>query len=165
MDFVQARIDVMNWITGFVEKTNPGLNGWPPCPFARRARLNNEFDLRQGKLNPYVDLQQAILEPYTVIAYIYDPLLISAENFNQQVTMLNRDFLISRDILALADHPDDHEEVNGVCMNQGTWAITFIQPLNKLNDFAQQIAPKGYYNNWPEEYLNDLFDFRKDPRQ
>ena len=165
MDFVQARIDVMNWITGFVEKPNPGLNGWPPCPFARRARLNNEFDLRQGKSNPYVDLQQAILEPYTVIAYIYDPLLISAENFNQQVTMLNRDFLISRDILALADHPDDHEEVNGVCMNQGTWAITFIQPLNKLNDFAQQIAPKGYYNNWPEEYLNDLFDFRKDPRQ
>ena len=165
MDFVQARIDVMNWITGFVEKTNPGLNGWPPCPFARRARLNNEFDLRQGKLNPSVDLQQAILEPYTVIAYIYDPLLISAENFNQQVTMLNRDFLISRDILALADHPDDHEEVNGVCMNQGTWAITFIQPLNKLNDFAQQIAPKGYYNNWSEEYLNGLFEFRKDPRQ
>lgn len=165
MDFVQARIDVMNWITGFVEKSNPGLNGWPPCPFARRARLNNEFDLRQGKSNPYVDLQQAILEPYTVIAYIYDPLLISAENFNQQVTMLNRDFLISRDILALADHPDDHEEVNGVCMNQGTWAITFIQPLNKLNDFAQQIAPKGYYNNWPEEYLNGLFEFRKDPRQ
>ena len=164
MDFVQARIDVMNWITGFVEKPNSDLNGWPPCPFARRARLNNEFDLRQGLTTPYADLQQVGLEPYTVIAYVYDPKLISATEFNQQVYKLNQNFLVQRDILALADHPDDHEEVNGVCMNQGTWAIVFVQPLSKLNGFAQQLVPKGYYHNWPEDYLEGLFEFRKDPR-
>lgn len=164
MDFVQARIDVMNWITGFVEKSNSDLNGWPPCPFARRARLNNEFDLRQGLTTPYADLQQVGLEPYTVIAYVYDPKLISATEFNQQVYKLNQNFLVQRDILALADHPDDHEEVNGVCMNQGTWAIVFVQPLSKLNSFAQQLVPKGYYHNWPEDYLEGLFKFRKDPR-
>ena len=164
MDFVQARIDVMNWITGFIEKPNAGLNGWPPCPFARRARLNNEFDLRPGETTPFTDLQQATLEPYTVIAYVYDPKLISAAEFNQQIQALNQDFLVQRDIIALADHPDDREEVNGVCMNQGTWAIAFIQPLGKLNSFAQQLVPKGYYHNWPEEYLEGLFEFRKDPR-
>lgn len=164
MDFIQARIDVMNWITGFVEKPNPGLNDWPPCPFARRARLNNEFDLRQGQTTPYADLQQALLEPYTVIAYVYDPKLITANEFNTQIQLLNQEFLVKRDIIALADHPDSREEVNGVCMNQGTWAIAFIQPLSKLNSFAQQLVPKGYYNNWPEEYLKGLFEFRKDPR-
>jgi len=165
MDFVQAKIDVMIWITGFVEKSNSNLNGWPPCPFARRARLNNEFDLRQGSIyGPYVDLQQAVLEPYTVIAYVYDPKLLSADEFNSQTQVLNQDFLVQRDIIALADHPDSREEVNGVCMNQGTYALALVQSLSDLDAKAQTMAEKGFYHNWPEEYLVGLFEHRKDPR-
>jgi hypothetical protein len=77
---------------------------------------------------------------------------------------VNAGFLVPRNLIALADHPDDQEEVNGVIMNQGTWAIVFLQHLDKLNHFARLIAGRGYYEGWPEDYLKTLFEFREDPR-
>lgn len=164
MHFEQAKIDILLWITGFVEKPHPLLNGWPPCPHARRARLDGQFDIRQGRIDPYSDLMGVSMGDFMVIAYVYDRDLMTAERFNQQIDAVNQGFLLSRDIIALADHPDAPEEVLGVTMNQGSYAIAFVQPLSKLNAFARQIAPKGYYHDWPEEYLEDLFRFREDPR-
>lgn len=165
MHFEQAKIDILLWITGFVEKPHPLLNGWPPCPHARKARLSGQFDIRQGRIDPYTDLMHANLGDYLVIAYVYDRDLLTAERFNQQIDLVNQGFLLARDIIALADHPDAPEDVLGVRMNQGDYAIAFIQPLSKLNHFARQIAEKGYYKDWPEEYLQDLFQHREDPRQ
>lgn len=164
MDIVQVRIDIMNWVTGFVEQPHPLLGGWPPCPHARKARLEGQFDIREGRVDPYTDLLSADMNDYLVIAYVYDPATITADTFNQQIDRVNRAFLIPRDIIALADHPDAPEDVLGVRMNQGTYAIAFIQPLSKLNAFARQIAAKGYYEGWPEDYLQDLFQWREDPR-
>jgi hypothetical protein len=67
-------------------------------------------------------------------------------------------------LIALADHPADVETVNGVAMNQGTYAIVFVQSLDKLNHFARLLAPKGFYKGWDEEYLTVLFSGRQDPR-
>lgn len=164
MNFVQAKIDIINWITGFVERPHPALNGWPPCPHARRARLDGEFDIREGRIDPYSDLMNVDMANFMVIAFVYDRDLMPADRFNQQIDSVNRGFLISRDIIALADHPDAPEDVLGVRMNQGSYALAFVQPLSKLNAFARQIAARGYYHDWPEEYLEDLFQFREDPR-
>ena len=164
MDFNQAQIDILLWITGFVERPNAGLSGWPPCPYARRARLNGEFEIRQGRIDPYSDLQAINMQEKTVVAYVYDPHDFDAEEFNNMVDTVNRDYLVPRDLLALADHPLSEEMVNGVKFNQGTWAIVFVQPLSKLNEFAKLLAGQGYYEQWPEDYLQGLFAHRQDPR-
>ena len=164
MNFERAKIDILLWITGFVEKPNARLNGWPPCPHARRARLDGQFDIRPGLVDPYTDLRQVEMGDKMVIAYVYDPTMFSAEEFNYQVQSVNAGFLVPRNIIALADHPQDKEEIRGVIMNQGQWAIVFVQPLDKLDHFARLIAGKGYYDGWPEDYLQALFEFRKDPR-
>jgi hypothetical protein len=49
-------------------------------------------------------------------------------------------------------------------MNQGTYALALVQSLSDLNDRAKQLASKGFYDTWPEEYLQPLFKHRKDPR-
>jgi hypothetical protein len=67
-------------------------------------------------------------------------------------------------MLALEDHPDDVEIVNGVCMNQGTYAMALVQSLSDLNQRAAQMATKGFYNTWSEPYLEALFQHRRDPR-
>lgn len=165
MNFEQAQIDILMWITGFVEKPNTALDGWPPCPYARQARLAGEFEIRPGVLDPYTDLMRAELgENKTVVAYVYDAKTLDAKQFNQQINDVNLGFLLPRDLIALADHPDDPEVVRGVGMNQGTYAMAFLQPLGKLNHFAQLIAAKGYYEKWPEDYLAQLFQHRIDPR-
>lgn len=164
MDFEQAKRDITNWVTGFVEQPNKRLNGWAPCPHARKARVSGQFDIRPGCIDPYTDLCHAELGDFMVIAYVYDCCDFEAHEFERQIHDVNQAFLVPRDILALADHPESREEVLGVCMNQGEYAIAFIQPLTKLNAFAQSIATKGYYQGWPEDYLRALFEFRRDPR-
>jgi hypothetical protein len=72
--------------------------------------------------------------------------------------------LLGRDILALEDHPDSVEDVNGVIMNQGKYALVLVQSLSKLNVAAKQMGTKGFYHAWPEEYLTELFEHRVDPR-
>lgn len=164
MNFAQAKQDIEQWLAEVIERPQAALNGWPPCPHARKARLAGEFDLRPGTVNPLVDLKDQTLGDYTVVAYVYDPKTISADVFNDTVDQLN-EYLVLRDMLALADHPDDVEEVNGFCMNQGQWAICFLQPLSKLNQAAKELYQKGYYKGWPDAYLDLLFRFREDPRK
>ena len=164
MNFEQAKKDIMQWIVDFVEKPNPLLNHWAPCPYARQARVNNLIDIRQGYFNPIDDVKHADLRQYDVVAYVYDQHRWTASEFNEFVDTANVSYLAQRGLIALADHPGDEELVNGVSMNQGTYAIIFVQDIAKLDSHAKQLASKGFYNGWPEEYLTVLFTGREDPR-
>jgi hypothetical protein len=164
MNFTQAKLDIEQWIVDFVEKPNPLLNGWPPCPYARQARLNQQVDIRSGCFNPVDDIKQVDLGNFEVIAYVYDRTRWTADEFNELVETINISYLAQRGLIALADHPDDVETVAGVVMNQGTYAIVFVQDLAKLNHFAQILGKKDFYKDWPEEYLSVLFAGRQDPR-
>jgi hypothetical protein len=104
------------------------------------------------------------MDTYDVIAYVYDPNRFSAEEFNEMVDNLNIWHLQPRGMFALADHPADVETVNCVVMNQGTYAICFLQDLTKLNSHAEMLAEKGFYQGWSEDYLSVLFAGRTDPR-
>lgn len=163
----QAKIDVIGWIVNFVEKPNPLLNNWPPCPYARQARVNGQINVEIGT-SPQEDLTKLSTnwpEDKDVVVLIYDPKVWDLSTFRSQWQQVQDNILSALGFFVLEDHPDDIELVNGVKMNQGEWAILFVQKLNKLEDAAKQLASKGYYNGWPEEYLKDLFHGRLDPRQ
>jgi hypothetical protein len=40
-----------------------------------------------------------------------------------------------------------------------------VQNLSDLNQRSQQMAAKGFYHDWPEDYLKGLFENRLDPRK
>jgi len=42
--------------------------------------------------------------------------------------------------------------------------LALVQSLSDLNNKAKLIARQGFYESWPEEYLQDLFNHRQDPR-
>jgi hypothetical protein len=164
MNFEQAKQDIEQWIVDFVEKPTPLLNGWAPCPYARQARLSQKVDIRPGCYNPIDDLKHVVMKEFDVVAYVYGRERWPADEFNNLVDIVNRAHLSSQGLIALADHPDDAESVSGVIMNQGTYAIVFVQDLTKLNHFAKILDSKGFYNEWNEEYLKVLFAGRVDPR-
>lgn len=166
MDIETVTADILAWSERFVEVPHPSLGGWPPCPFARSARLNKTIQVLTGA-DPYFDLRNRArwgMGQYEVIVYAYDPEDWPYQRFHSAIEEANTEFLLSRDLLALEDHPSDVEDVNGVIMNQGQYALVLVQSLSKLNAAAQQMATKGFYHNWPDEYLTGLFDHRVDPR-
>ena len=166
MDIDQVKQDIEKWITDFVEVPHPALGGFPPCPYARSARLKQSYDIFIGS-DPYFDLKNRArygMGTREVVVYAYDPVEWPRDLFASSLDQANRDFLLAADILALEDHPDDQEIVNGICMNQGTYALALVQSLSDLDTKAQLMASKGFYDSWPEPYLVDLFQHRKDPR-
>jgi len=166
MDIIAVTRDILTWSETFVEVPHPALGGWPPCPFARQARLKGTVGIFVGR-DPYFDLESRAalgMQQYEVIVYAYDPSEWTLDYFSPRLQAANQDFLLAADLLVLEDHPDDVEDVNGVIMNQGKYALSLVQSLSDLDRRAQQMATKGFYHAWPEEYLTGLFEYRKDPR-
>ena len=166
MNIDQVKKDIEQWIVNFVEVPHPALGNFPPCPYARSSRLKNSYDVFVGT-DPYFDLKNRArygMGNREVVVYAYDPKEWSHELFASSLDQANRDFLLAADILALEDHPDDAEIVNGICMNQGTYALALVQGLTDLNVKARLVAKRGFYNTWPEDYLTNLFQHREDPR-
>lgn len=166
MQLEQVKSDIAQWIENFVEVPHPALGGFPPCPYARSARLKRSYEVYLG-IDPYYDLKNRSrwgMNNKEVIIYVYDPVEWPHDLFAGSIESANTEFLLRADLLALEDHPADVEMVNGVCMNQGTYAMVLVQSLSDLNQKAQQMAAKGFYDSWPEQYLQALFRHRKDPR-
>ena len=166
MDQETVTADILAWSERFVEVPHPALGGWPPCPFARSARLNKTIQVLTGA-DPYFDLRNRArwgMGQYEVIVYAYDPEDWPYARFHAAIESANTEILLARDMLALEDHPADVEDVNGVIMNQGKYALVLVQSLSKLNTAAKQMGSKGFYHAWPEEYLTGLFKNRVDTR-
>lgn len=161
-----VKADIEHWIVDFVEVKNPALGGWPPCPYARKARLEKDYDVRIGHDlgTDLADLSHTGITK-SVVILAYDPGRYTVTQFNKTMDELNEQFLVRHNLLALADHPGDPEIVNGVSMNQGTYALALVQSLSDLNHKAKAMADKGFYDSWPEEYLTMLFQHRADPRK
>jgi len=157
---------IEQWIQNFVEVPHPALGGFPPCPYARSARLKRSYEVYTGA-DPYFDLKNRArygMGNKEVVIYAYDPTEWPRELFVSSLDQANQEFLLDADMLVLEDHPSDPEIVNGVCMNQGTYALALVQSLSDLDAKATQMAAKGFYDSWPEDYLSALFQHRKDPR-
>jgi hypothetical protein len=167
MEIEQVKADIEAWIINFVEVPHTALGGFPPCPYARSARLKKSYEVYLGS-DPYYDLKNRArygMGNKEVIIYAYDPVEWNHALFSDSLRSANTDFLLNADILALEDHPDDVEIVNGVCMNQGTYALALVQSLSDLNSKASLMSNKGFYDTWSEDYLQALFQHREDPRK
>ena len=158
--------DILHWSETFVEVAHPALGNWAPCPFARKARLSGTVKIVIGS-DPYFDLRNRCkdgLGTAEVMIYAYDPKEWDYPTFHSSLDQANREFLLANDLLVLEDHPADAEIVNGISMNQGTYALALLQNLSKLNTAAAQMHTKGFYKTWPDQYLEQLFQHRTDPR-
>jgi hypothetical protein len=158
--------DIEHWIETFVEVPHPALGNWAPCPYARKARLDRDFEVRLGlaPLHDLIGISKRGLGEKSVVIVAYDPTRYTHAEFSGDLDTANREFLLPNDLLALEDHPGDPEIVNGVCMNQGTYALALVQSLSDLDKKAELMARKGFYDTWPEDYLQELFRHRQDPR-
>ena len=98
--------------------------------------------------------------------YAYDPKEWSSDEFHNLIYDANDNILAQHDLISLSDHPDSKEVVNGVVLNQGTYAYSMIAPLSALNEASAKLHKQGYYDHWEnaEEYLTSLFRGRTDPR-
>ena len=160
IDQAQVTVKLLSWMEDFVEKPHPSLGGWPPCPYARQARLTNQIDIRPG-INPLTDCLQSEHDAWDkeVIVYWYDHIKFPPDAFVADVEQANR-ALLKKDIVALEDHPLTDEIIGGVKMNFDYCAIIVLQKNSKLNQAADQLREKGYYHSWSQEDIDKIVTWR-----
>lgn len=157
----EAREYMLQWISDFVSKPNPLLNNFPPCPFAKQAMLEKkiDFEVCEQKINTYLREKAERWTDDVDVCCIFVP-NIDAVNLSVMVEMTNKDYLMPINLLALEDHPDAEENVNGVIMNNGKYPIVLMQRLSKIQNFSKLLKKQGYYDVWSEENLDDVVNWR-----
>lgn len=162
-DPVTIRKQVIEWMQSFVEVPNDKLGNWAPCPYARQARINNKIYIGfSGGIAVQFDVQEMLPqldERYDVAILCYDHTEFTAKEYSNFVYQLNAD-IMPQGYVALEDHPDDPEYVNGVQMNFGHCALLLVQRLDKLNNAADQLRSKGYYDLWEKSAYDSVVSWR-----
>ena len=149
---------IQKWLDDFVTKPNPLLNGFPPCPYARAAivdyiETNHIRSALHDLLKNWTDDVQVVIVHTSTDKYTPEHLSHIVDEFNE--------IAMKQDIVALEDHPNDEEFVNGVHMNFGECIIVLVQRLSKVNEASIILKKKGYYDTWSKENLDDVVNWRE----
>ena len=122
--------EILQWSTEALEKPSSFYNDLPPCPYARKAWMDDKV----------------------AILFKYDD---SYQTF------------IDKDIWLMGFHPDDEitEAAEATAIEAVTdteYSMIFVQRLSKLQEAADKLDKKGYYDSYDGEYnACEIFDKRE----
>jgi len=161
--------EIKQWVEEFVSVKNEKLN-IIPCPFAKQALLNDTIVYREFKDGGVESLRHQLYELVNsdwddskeVLVLYAETKTMSSDDTSASVLQFNNTCkYLGIDLVALEDHPDDPEVLNGVTMNFGKAILVLVQRLSKLNKASDILKKRGYYDDWPEENYNDVVKWRE----
>jgi hypothetical protein len=150
------------WMVEFLEKPDPLLGNWPPCPYARQARINNKIDIRFSgvdDLTTSINNSLPVLEEKDVVIICFDHNKIEPKELQKFVKEQN-ETLLPKNYVILEDHPYAVEFVNGLLMNFNYCGLLRIQKAYKIKHASEQLKSKGYYDVWGQQELDDVVNWR-----
>ena len=147
--------NLKNWILDYLSKPNPVFNDLPPCPFAKKAWLDGNVEIK--KFVNYDELEDGIKDlvgSEVKIFYFEYPLLPTAEKLKNVVSWLGTKH---PQFIFYDEHPNNIEEVGGEVINSGVTAI-IVQDRKDLLEKRAELHKTGYYDKWTPEMKERIFD-------
>jgi len=161
---------IHNWIQDFLSIPHTTFNNLPPCPFAKQALIDSKIECIEifpeedsiSMHDNFLSASEAITrdwpESKEVVIIGCKPHYISAEELSLATETANNKFLQIRGYIALEDHPDELETVKDVVLNNGKYAVMFLQSKSKLSAARHALKKQDYYINWNEQYYKEVTD-------
>jgi hypothetical protein len=143
---------IQNWAE-YVASTKTS-NGWPICPYARRALIKNRlkiFEYDPASVDEVVALFRADTNTFKVWV------LIGSDDVEKQAVKLNQ---LYDDIWWLYDFAAASLEIDGVQTGNKKYDIILMQDKVELVDKSNVLKSSGYYSNWSEENIQLIVDTR-----
>jgi hypothetical protein len=153
---------IKEWIVTFLSQSSPVFNGLSPCPYARKALIDNKVNFITSV--DYVTDITGILDNWNElvdVVVVVCPDDADPNLFERNVLTINQQYL-PKGFACLEDHKDLPEVVNDVSLNNGKYNIVLCQRVEKLNQAADILKTKGYYTHWSKEYYNDVVTWREE---
>ena len=157
----RVKFDIETWLREFVNKPQEILNGLPPCPYALNAWTNNKVKVQiSTKAKLVKDIRLVKQKWDSAYDLVINPAGISTEDLHALTAIANDTVLVPNGFVALEDHPDTLEAIGDLKFNMGKYALVLIQESKKLHTASEDLKKIGYYENWSEEYLDDVVNWR-----
>lgn len=147
----EVRQAIETWVAEVLSVKYAEFNSLPACAFAQQALNQGQVDLRFPPVH-MPDVTDSLAQ-HEVVIYVFDPQLITATQLSDLAHSINQQHA---DVVALEDHPADTERVGTVTLNQGDFALLLIQDRQRLQKARQHLHSVGYYDQWPQEYYEDV---------
>ncbi len=149
-----------NWILNFLSTPQSILNDLPPCPFAKKAYIDNKITIIEVSdyVNDITTYLSNWIDDYDVAVFVC-PDQVDAEDFVEQTKNLNELFM-SKGLVLLEDHVDIDERIGNLILNNGKYNIILAQRMDKLNEAADKLHKTEYYQNWPKDYYDKVVSWR-----
>ena len=167
--------EIMAWSDHTLSAPNDFYNGLPACPYAQKAWADEKVAI----LFKYDKNLQALYSTLSQWEDSLDLVIIVDLNFtedpdtfhdtlNDLNKAISKGIFIDRDMWVMGFHP--HDEANDFIddntfthLVEDEYAMIFVQRLSKVQESADKLAEKGYYDNYLEEYnAAELFQERAD---
>jgi hypothetical protein len=165
--------EIMAWSDHTLQKPSPYYNGLPPCPYAKKAWEDNKVAI----LFKYENNFQALYSTISQWSDDLDLVLIvdmefekDPQKFHSFLEGVNgaiaEGIFIDKDVWVMGFHP--HDEPNDFIDDQSfmqmvddEYAMIFVQRLSTVQESADKLVEKGYYDNYLEEYnVAEIFETR-----
>jgi|TARA_R110000823_G_scaffold275042_2_gene393838 hypothetical protein len=168
MDFLVGRekdiyMEIRAWSKHALEGASAVFNNLPPCPYARRGWEDDKVLVLFKHESGYQTLYKIISEfvdRYDLVLLVETAFTKEPEDYHQYLSDLNdaisEGFFIDRDMWVMGFHPSDDpsEQFNDGVFHplvEDEYALTFIQRLSKLQQSADKLKEKGYYDECAAE--------------
>lgn len=145
---------IEEYMIRFLEVPHEAFSGLPPCPFARKERLENRVIYKEGALNKAqidAELMGAIEslaaeeDPRTLL--YFEPQLQSSVQDVYQFAQMIVDSCVDLSILAIPIHPHDDYTMNGVQTRmQAPTPFVLIQVKDQVSKAKEKLLRTAYYS-------------------
>jgi len=155
--------EISQWTTEVLSKPSVNFNDLPPCPYAKQA-------LADGKVAIIFNYDKNYQTLYSTVSQFDDNFDLAiivdlsqykeAEAFHEYLdemnTAISRGWFIDKDVWVMGFHPDDDEadfaeEAEVEPLTDVEYALIFVQRLSKLQQAADKLDKKGYYDMYEAE--------------
>jgi hypothetical protein len=150
------------WMINFLERPNPNLGNWSPCPYSRQARISNKIEIvfvDSTNLLSIVNDSKKLLKEKDVVIIAFDHTQLDHTKLTEFVRATNSQ-LIKDNFILLRDHPDESEYINDVKMNFGYCGLLILQKLSELKEASDNLLSKGYYDTWDKQIYHNMTSWR-----
>jgi hypothetical protein len=149
--------EIRQWSREFLEVPSSMLNGLPPCPYAKKAWLENKvtFSVNTGLDGLIQQIKQYDTHDFDIVIWADG----FCDGINEALSVTGTDLHL------MLFHPDYSpseaglhflEEVECLEDSELDYAMVFVQRLSILDDAALSLEKSGYYTNFPEDTYNSL---------
>jgi hypothetical protein len=159
--------DIWDWITGYIEVNHKFYDyKFPPCPYARGARLKGLLDVQayeSGPINQFIEQQTTNLvnaKQYNVRVLAFPPRTKWLPHVKRFVTQLNEK-IVTKDYYSQFGFALNTQSQYPGLFNSGPYFIVIINRLSDVLAGHQALLNTDYYKPWAKHHYDAVVTRRQ----